>query len=55
MTPASAMRPTTADLRALLAPHEPPCISLYEPTHRSYPESSQEDPIRYRNLLNRAA
>jgi hypothetical protein len=54
MTPAPAMRPTTADLRALLAPHEPPCISLYEPTHRSYPESSQEDPIRYRNLLHRA-
>jgi hypothetical protein len=48
------MSPTTADLRALLAPHEPPCISLYEPTHRSYPQSSQEDPIRYRNLLHRA-
>jgi hypothetical protein len=54
MNPAAATRPTTADLRALLAPHEPPCISLYEPTHRSYPESSQEDPIRYRNLLHRA-
>jgi hypothetical protein len=54
MTPAAATRPTTADLRALLAPHEPPCISLYEPTHRSYPASSQEDPVRYRNLLHRA-
>lgn len=54
MNPASAMRPTVADLRALLAPHQPPCISLYEPTHRSSPESSQEDPIRYRNLLHRA-
>jgi hypothetical protein len=54
MTPASAMRPTAADLRALLAPHHPPCISLYEPTHRSYPQSSQEDPVRYRNLLHRA-
>jgi len=54
MTAASAMQPTTADLRALLAPHEPPCISLYEPTHRSYPSSSQEDPARYRNLLHRA-
>ena len=54
MTPAAAMRPTTADLRALLAPHEPPCVSLYEPTHRSYPASSQEDPVRYRNLLHRA-
>jgi len=48
------MQPTTADLRALLAPHEPPCISLYEPTHHSYPASSQEDPARYRNLLHRA-
>ena len=54
MIPASAVRPTAADLRALLAPHEPPCISLYEPTHHSYPESSQEDPVRYRNLLRRA-
>lgn len=54
MIPAAAMRPTTADLRALLAPHQPPCISLYEPTHRSYPASSQEDPVRYRNLLHRA-
>lgn len=54
MIPAAAMRPTTADLRALLGPHEPPCISLYEPTHRSYPASSQEDPVRYRNLLQRA-
>jgi hypothetical protein len=54
MTPASAMRATVADLRALLAPHQPPCISLYEPTHRSYPQSSQEDPVRYRNLLHRA-
>jgi hypothetical protein len=52
MTPDT--RPTTADLRALLAPHQPPCVSLYEPTHRSYPKSSQEDPIRYRNMLHRA-
>ena len=54
MIPASAVRPTAADLRALLAPHQPPCISLYEPTHHSYPASSQEDPVRYRNLLHRA-
>ena len=54
MTQAAAVRPTAADLRALLAPHEPPCVSLYEPTHRSYPASSQEDPVRYRNLLHRA-
>lgn len=34
----------------LLAEHEPPCVSLYQPTHRSHPEN-QQDPIRYRNLL----
>ncbi|HCG99397.1 MAG TPA: hypothetical protein DE036_06280 [Actinobacteria bacterium] len=30
--------------------HEPPCLSLYQPTHRYQPESSQ-DLIRFRNLL----
>src|SRR5579862_6380086 len=40
MTPLAASWPTKADLRALLAPHQPPCISLYEPTHRSYPKST---------------
>lgn len=54
MTPVAATRPTVAGLRALLGPHHPPCISLYEPTHRSYPQSSQEDPVRYRNLLRQA-
>ncbi len=34
----------------LLANHEPPCISLYQPTHRSFPDR-QQDPIRFRNLL----
>ncbi|TAL80428.1 MAG: hypothetical protein EPN75_07225 [Beijerinckiaceae bacterium] len=34
----------------LLANHEPPCLSLYQPTHRSYPEK-QQDPIRFRNLV----
>ena len=28
----------------------PPCISLYQPTHRHLPET-QQDPIRFRNLL----
>lgn len=54
MTSGSAGQPTTADLRALLAPHGPPCISLYEPTHRSYPANRQQDPARYRSLLHRA-
>lgn len=29
---------------------EPPFLSLYQPTHRSYPDNKQ-DPIRYKNLL----
>ena len=29
---------------------EPPCLSLYQPTHRHYPDN-QHDPIRFRNLL----
>ena len=40
---------TTDKLLALLAHHEPPCISLYQPTHRHHPEN-QQDPIRFRNL-----
>lgn len=30
--------------------HEPPCLSLYQPTHRHYPDN-QQDPIRFRNLV----
>jgi len=30
--------------------HEPPCLSLYQPTHRHHPEN-QQDPIRFRNLV----
>ena len=38
------------DYRAgLLKSSEPPCVSLYQPTHRRYPEN-QQDPIRFRNL-----
>jgi hypothetical protein len=40
---------TTDHLGALRSSHQPPCISLYQPTHRSHPEK-QQDPIRYRNL-----
>jgi hypothetical protein len=43
---------TTEDLGALLAHREPPCISLFLPTHRTLPERAQ-DPIRYRNLVER--
>ena len=28
----------------------PPCLSLYQPTHRHHPEN-QQDPIRFRNLV----
>ncbi len=34
----------------LLTAHEPPCLSLYQPTHRFHPDNLQ-DPIRFRNLL----
>jgi Bacterial archaeo-eukaryotic release factor family 3 len=34
----------------LLADHEPPCLSLYQPTHRHHPDN-QQDPIRFRNLV----
>jgi hypothetical protein len=30
--------------------NEPPCLSLYQPTHRRHPEN-QQDPIRFRNLV----
>lgn len=32
---------TTDHLLALLANHEPPCISLYQPTHRHHPDNQQ--------------
>jgi hypothetical protein len=34
----------------LLDASEPPCLSLYQPTHRHRPEN-QQDPIRFRNLV----
>jgi Bacterial archaeo-eukaryotic release factor family 3 len=34
----------------LLDASEPPCLSLYQPTHRHHPENRQ-DPIRFRNLV----
>lgn len=42
--------PVNARLTILLDPPEPPCLSLYQPTHRRHPDN-QQDPIRYRNLL----
>jgi hypothetical protein len=40
----------TRDYPELLRPHESPCLSLYQPTHRRHPDD-QQDPIRFRNLL----
>lgn len=37
----------------LLAEHTPPCISIYQPLHRSAPPA-HENPIRFRTLLDRA-
>jgi hypothetical protein len=34
----------------VLDAHEPPCLSLYQPTHRHHPDN-QQDPIRFRNLV----
>jgi hypothetical protein len=34
----------------LLDTPEPPCLSLYQPTHRHRPDN-QQDPIRFRNLV----
>ncbi|MFC2029941.1 hypothetical protein ACFLWA_04340 [Chloroflexota bacterium] len=34
----------------LLEACEPPCVSLYQPTHRHHPEN-QQDPIRFLNLV----
>ena len=40
-------------LLELLTVHEPPCVSLYQSTHRRHPDRSQ-DPIRFRNLVRDA-
>lgn len=36
--------------QTLLAGREAPCLSLYQPTHRHFPDREQ-DPIRFRNLV----
>jgi len=49
------MAPTTNAITAealaeLGAIRQPPCLSLYLPTHRRHPDN-QQDPIRFRNLV----
>jgi hypothetical protein len=48
------MRSLTAEkLAGLLAAHQPPCISVYMPTNRSYPDL-QQNSIMFRDLLRQA-
>lgn len=41
---------TAESLAELRSPNQPPCLSLYQRTHRRHPEN-QQDPIRFRNLV----
>jgi len=41
---------TLESLAELASLRQPPCLSLYQPTHRRHPEN-QQDPIRFRNLV----
>jgi len=50
MTPLTKKSLTKESLAELVGPHEAPCLSLYQPTHRRPPEKKQ-DPIRFRNLV----
>lgn len=43
----------TAYLSTVLGASEAPCVSIYLPTHRSYPDR-QQDTIRYKNLVKSA-
>ncbi|MBA2270420.1 MAG: hypothetical protein H0W20_07475 [Chthoniobacterales bacterium] len=44
------MSPLTPYFRTTLADAQPPCLSLYQPTHRHHPQN-QQDPIRFGNLI----
>ena len=43
-------KPVFQRLKPLLADHAKPCLSLYMPTFRSFPDS-QQNPVKYRNAL----
>src|SRR5688572_2779935 len=48
------MRPLTNErLQRLTGAATGPCVSLYQPTHRSHPDA-QQDLIRFRNLVREA-
>ncbi len=40
----------TSEALAALTAVQPPCLSLYQATHRHRPDN-QQDPIRFRNLV----
>jgi hypothetical protein len=42
--------PAFQRLRPLLADYPAPCLSIYQPTYRAFPEA-QQNPVRYKNLL----
>ncbi len=51
MTKAQTMRSLTQErLAELSSTAKPPCLSLYQPTHRRHPDN-QQDPIRFGNLV----
>lgn len=37
----------------LLKPHASPCVSIFMPTSRTFPDNTQ-DPVRFKNLVSRA-
>lgn len=45
---------TTESLAELVSAQQPPCRSLYQPTHRHHPDY-QQDPIRFGNLVKQLA
>jgi hypothetical protein len=45
---------TPESLAELTSARQPPCLSLYQPTHRHHPDN-QQDPIRFGNLVKQLA
>ncbi|WP_338115172.1 baeRF3 domain-containing protein [Thiocapsa imhoffii] len=45
---------TPESLAELVSAQQPPCLSLYQPTHRHHPDN-QQDPIRFGNLVKQLA
>lgn len=45
---------TTRELQWLVGQQQPPCVSIYLPTHRHHP-GTEQDRIRFKNLLTQAA